>query len=537
MIHKHFLLLYKGVPRGINQYEGVFQRTYLNIITRLITTPNTNSSEQVEFIKSATESSKSEPNWSNFKNNVLCKQGNLNEKNIDAVMLKTMVANKKFNAALSFANHLQLSNKELSIGAINSLLYLYYEYAKEYDLSEQDKAFILKTYTHLYEKYQVLDNATCERLLHALCAINEWRKCKKVLDDIQLTGTPTHSAYSTLIGTLFKNNKKAEAMKMIDISENNRRSLRDCAYDEWMKYIFRKYKDKKTVLKYLNELCTHISKNSTVVPRATANKLKESFESLNWNVQFTEIRKQSGQCKNCDLTLDCLRLSAEEFATLQQNVKDKLIVGSDLFLKTSPEELKKFMDLVENTGPYDIVLDALNVAYTAGKGGADERIRILTTVVNHFLQQKKKILLLGRKHMLNWKRGALVQLMKKTQYFFTENISQDDPYFITAAILSGPQTDIVSRDLLRGHRFLLRTDALRQLFQRWQWEHQWMVFPSTNRFRPIIQEPLKFTPIAQQHTNGWHLPYEAENTSLEYVNDGVPDVSSWLCITQKINNN
>lgn len=73
--------------------------------------------------------------------------------------------------------------------------------------------------------------------------------------------------------------------------------------------------------------------------------------------------------------------------------------------------------------------------------------------------------------------------------------SQDDPYFITAAILSGTHTDIVSRDLLRGHRFVLKQDDLRMIFQRWQWQHQWKVY-STKR-GPSIQVlavPANFVP-------------------------------------------
>lgn len=56
--------------------------------------------------------------------------------------------------------------------------------------------------------------------------------------------------------------------------------------------------------------------------------------------------------------------------------------------------------------------------------------------------------------------------------------SQDDPFFITAAILSGPHTDLVSKDLLRGHKFNLKDEYLKQLFKRWQWHHQWMIFTS-----------------------------------------------------------
>ncbi|CAG9583130.1 unnamed protein product [Danaus chrysippus] len=470
--------------------------------------------------------------WKGIKENVLLKRGSLNSKNIDAVMLKVMVGEKKFDAALSYASYLKLSSDDLSLGAINGLLNFYYEYSKENDLSKSEKEFILKTYDQLYNKYKVLDYTTCDKLLHALCAINEWKKCKRLLSDIHLSSIPTHSAYSTLIATLFKNNNKAEAMKFIQISLNDKRPLQDIAYDEWIRYIFRKYKDKNTMLKYLNEICLHISNNCEVVSLTTATRLKEAFEELKWIGRFTQIRKQSGHCECCNLKLDCIKLSEDEFATLQRVVKEKLILGKDLFLKTSPEELKRFTNFVEKTAPYDIVLDALNIAYTAGKGDVNERIKILNLVVNHFLDQNKKILFLGRRHMLNWKGGTLMHTVKKVYSFFTENISQDDPYFITAAILSGPETDIVSRDLLRGHRFLLQQENLQRLFQMWQWQHQWMVF--VPRHKAIIQAPLTFTPCAQNHDNSWHLPYQAENIlNTGQLNDGTPDCKNWLCLRAK----
>lgn len=73
-------------------------------------------------------------------------------------------------------------------------------------------------------------------------------------------------------------------------------------------------------------------------------------------------------------------------------------------------------------------------------------------------------------------------LLKLYSIYFS---SQDDPFFITAAIVSGPNTDIVSKDLFRGHKFLLKDKMLKQIFQRWQWQHQWMVFLKGKR--PAIQ--------------------------------------------------
>ncbi|XP_045499800.1 mitochondrial ribonuclease P catalytic subunit [Colias croceus] len=488
-----------------------------------------NSSEQIDYLKSILANGVRD--WPLVQENVLKKYGNYNNKNIDSMMLKLMVRNKEFDAAMEFADFLKTNNRDNSLGATNGLLNLYFHYGMEHELSNVQKQFILDSYVNLYEKYKILDYSTAENLLHALCVINEWKKCIKVLEDIKISGTPSHSAYSTLIGTLFKINKKSEAMKMITKSMNDRRPLLDYAYEEWLKYINRKYKDNKTIIKYLNEISTHISNSCIPITKLTANRIKEAYSQVEWDANLTSMHRKTGECTTCHQKLDCLKLTDEEFLQLQNNVKDKLIVGSDLFLKSSPGELQRFSKFVEKTAPYDIVLDALNISFLANKNMKD-RLYVLGHVVHHFAKQDMKVLLLGRKHMLKWNRSGLEYLMAKSLTFFTDDISQDDPYFITAAILSGSHTDIVSRDLLRGHRFVLQDENLRRIFQRWQWQHQWKVF--MGRKGPNIQSPLPFTPCAQYNNGVWHIPYESENASNDgRINDGIPDCSTWLCLRQK----
>lgn len=130
----------------------------------------------------------------------------------------------------------------------------------------------------------------------------------------------------------------------------------------------------------------------------------------------------SGRCQSCSKTLDCLKLSDEEFKTLQSNIKDKLIIGSDLFLKTSPQELEKFLNFIEKTGPYDIILDALNVSYSIGKQSQATGAKALHIVVEYFLNQNKKVLILGRKHILTWKKNLIGDMLSKTSSFFTDNL-------------------------------------------------------------------------------------------------------------------
>lgn len=124
----------------------------------------------------------------------------------------------------------------------------------------------------------------------------------------------------------------------------------------------------------------------------------------------------------CKEKLDCLKLSNEEFLTLQQNVKEKLIVGSNLFLKSSPEELQRFLSFIEKTAPYEVVIDALNVAYAVGKGTYSDRLDLLFATVDYFKERKKRVLLLGRKHMLKWGKGNIEKLKNSTCTFFTEDM-------------------------------------------------------------------------------------------------------------------
>lgn len=120
--------------------------------------------------------------------------------------------------------------------------------------------------------------------------------------------------------------------------------------------------------------------------------------------------------------LSSLRLNEDEFNALQRNVKDKLIVKSDLFINTSPQELTRFLSFIEKTAPYDIIIDGLNVAFAAGDRHNVNRVNLLSVTVHHFKEMGMKIMLLGRKHMLRWPKRPMQFIMSNTDHFFTEDL-------------------------------------------------------------------------------------------------------------------
>lgn len=42
---------------------------------------------------------------------------------------------------------------------------------------------------------------------------------------------------------------------------------------------------------------------------------------------------------------------------------NRVIIGSDIYHKTNPNELNRFKTFIEKTKPYDIVIDGLNLIY------------------------------------------------------------------------------------------------------------------------------------------------------------------------------
>lgn len=82
----------------------------------------------------------------------------------------------------------------------------------------------------------------------------------------------------------------------------------------------------------------------------------------------------SGHCVACGHQMKRLEVSDEDFESIKTAFLDQVIVGSNVFFKSSPEEVNTFVKFVKKTGPFDVVIDGMNVMYVGGKKPDFEKV-------------------------------------------------------------------------------------------------------------------------------------------------------------------
>uniref|UniRef100_A0A3B3D846 PRORP domain-containing protein n=1 Tax=Oryzias melastigma TaxID=30732 RepID=A0A3B3D846_ORYME len=193
--------------------------------------------------------------------------------------------------------------------------------------------------------------------------------------------------------------------------------------------------------------------------------------------------------------------------------------------KQSRTELERFREFVQRKPAFDVVVDGLNVA-NINKDKSKGR-ECLLAVVSELKRQDLTILVLGRKHMLrpsmSWDRKNMSLIQQKAHCFFTDNISEDDPFLLYATLHSGNHCRFVSRDLMRDHKACLPDGATRRLFFKWQRGHQLVV----DGFVTAGSIP-SYDTIVQTTEDSWHIPYDDTEDRSTYE---VPQ--RWLCLTKK----
>ncbi|KAK9533352.1 hypothetical protein VZT92_008474 [Zoarces viviparus] len=404
-------------------------------------------------------------------------------------------------------------------------------------------AEVFDVYDIMRGSFPSLDTGASSLFIKSFSRTERWREAVGILREVKKVFTPSARNYGDIIAAAMLNGDTTTAWTLYGELIENGLSPHQETWDAMFKGVRKTEEERGEEEAEAMSQSEHqerllgillYMRNNQIYPQhSLAGSIKTWFESLTgqrWTGSWTGATPK-GVCRCCGSELESIQLTAEEYQQLKDRVMTDIIQGRDVFNKTTPEELERFKAFVERKPAFDVVVDGLNVAnINKDKSRQSES---LLAVVSELEGQGLTVLVLGRKHMLrpsrSWERNNMKLIQQKAHCFFTDNISEDDPFLLYATLHSGNQCRFVSRDLMRDHKACLPDGATRRLFFKWQRGHQLVVdgYVAAGR-RVRFQSITSYDTIVQTSADSWHVPYDDTEDRSTYE---VPQ--RWLCLTTK----
>nr|CAG4635037.1 EOG090X0CGF [Alona affinis] len=452
----------------------------------------------------------------------------LNEHSFDANFMKACVIAHNYPLGKKYLQIMEAEGKKINTATLARFLQLSYFCRKEAE--DQDSTELERLCRILQSHSQFLDRHTNESLILGLSITKSWRDALTLFYENEKTHTSS-DAINALIDRLLENDEFSEAESLMDtIGSENIKLVHDVTYEHWIKKC-------EVDLNAWNIFCDCLARNEIFPNQIVTQSLKDMLERRSvdaYSGQWTTVDNSTGSCRSCGQALLNLSVSAEEFVGLRDAVLKKLIaepVRSGVFVGSVTEEVEAFKKMVHQTGPYDVVIDGVSVAYLNGINWHNHpraRMEAILSVVKYFDWENQNILVIGKNDLNKWYPPLLKEIKRRANIFTTGNMSRQDPFLLYATLQSA-RTKIVSDDIFRNHLWRLADNRIAAIFRTWKRSSQFQIkqmFPNEGRVE--MQHPLKYKSVTQFAGGYWHIPYD----------DGTPRYSyqlpeTWLCLKSK----
>ncbi|XP_054653364.1 mitochondrial ribonuclease P catalytic subunit isoform X1 [Dunckerocampus dactyliophorus] len=394
---------------------------------------------------------------------------------------------------------------------------------------------VFDVYDIMRVSFPSLDTGACSLFIRSFSRTARWKEALSIVHYLKKVVTPSPGNYGHIIAAAMLNGDLITAWALYD--ELMAKGLNP-QQGTWA-CLFKRVCTEEVATMSLSQqqerllgILLYLRNNQVYPQRSLASSIKTWFESIpgqHWRGTWSSASPK-GMCKSCGTELESIQLTAEEYQELRERVMTDIIQGQDVFNKTTPEELDRFKAFVRRKPAFDVVVDGLNVANV--NNNRSKLSETLLAVVSELKLQGLTILVLGRKHMLrpsrSWDKHNMKLIQEKAHCFFTDNISEDDPFLLYATLHSGNHCRFVSRDLMRDHKACLPDEATRRLFFKWQRGHQLVVHSRVSVGRRVqFQSIPSYDTIVQTTGDTWHIPYDDTDVRSSYE---VPQ--KWLCLTK-----
>ncbi|CAD5119785.1 DgyrCDS8373 [Dimorphilus gyrociliatus] len=311
--------------------------------------------------------------------------------------------------------------------------------------SETDR--IDQLLTEIHQIADFFDVDTCQSIIIGLSATDRWRDGYRYLDMAKLT---SHTLGPEFYSPLFRAALRFDDKKEVDKLAKALHEHDVYVSEKIVNYFIQKGK------KWLLDLLFYYYEYRWIPGARQMELIKEAFVREGYCINNIEPRKSTCPCCSQKL-LPLPKLGLTDFERLRRSFLKLAVERDDIFLSTTIEELQRFITFMNESGRFDMIVDGLNVAYAAPKHiTLKQRAELLRSVINYLVDvRRKRVLVLGRKHMLSWPGKFMDEIQDKAKCFFVDNKSEDDKMTLYAALSSGRQTQIVTLDELRDHKYLL----------------------------------------------------------------------------------
>ncbi|XP_029982502.1 mitochondrial ribonuclease P catalytic subunit [Sphaeramia orbicularis] len=397
---------------------------------------------------------------------------------------------------------------------------------------------VFDLYDIMRGNFPCLETGALSLFIKSFSRTERWREGLNILQELDKVFTPSPRNYGDIISAAVLHGDTTTACTLYDELIDKGLSPHQETWEDLFRGARKTAQEGVEVMsqseyeKKLMGILFYMRDNQIYPKKSLADCIKTWFESLpgqNWTGSWTSVNPK-GLCRCCGSELESIQLTTQEYQQLKDRVMADIIEGQDVFKKSTPEELERFKAFVKRKPSFDVVMDGLNVAnINKDKTKLSET---LLAVVSEFARQGLAVLVLGRKHMLRpsktWDRNDMALIQQKAHFFFTENISEDDPFLLYATLHSGNHCKFVSRDLMRDHKACLPDGASRRLFFKWQRGHQLVVDGHVAARRRVrFQSIPSYDTIVQTSEDLWHIPYDDSEDRSTYE---VPQ--KWLCLSK-----
>nr|CAB3258625.1 mitochondrial ribonuclease P protein 3 [Phallusia mammillata] len=178
---------------------------------------------------------------------------------------------------------------------------------------------------------------------------------------------------------------------------------------------------------------------------------------------------------------------------------------------TKDKDAKKFIELLLERGPFDLVIDGANVIHTyKTKDVAFKAIRRFVKDFRAKVKKDAKVVFMARDYSAGELNRAYPDFAQTIDQCYLNPRTEDDSYILYTAICSGRNCYVLSNDLFRNYKHFFSTHltpTISLLFHKFQSSMQ-ITFEAQLGGHLEVQFGSSVFPQVQQTDRTWHFPFQ-----------------------------